>query len=489
MSKFHSIVSRRDFMKVLGLAGAGVGGAAAVAANFHDLDELTASADAIGKRAWWVKERELFNPTVDVDWDLMQRFDRRNNTQNAPTRKIYYGAERVDSADAKGDAAEASFIQTKTPGFSHKMVALRNAIFREEAFDMTFEGPKNGYFEEAPTPDVLGVAKWAGTPEEASKMLRAAMRVFGGAWAGFADLDSRWRNKLIISHTTKNTARIVYEDVDKGYLAKDDTKVMKEKWVIPNKQMYLIVNTSPEPIAHDKTAPSALAKANAMGNIFSHTAYASLWNFLHGLGYNMLGAWGHQTDHTNVGAAATLTGISEMSRRGLYILTPELGPYGNTQTGITDLPLAPSNPIDAGMFKFCHTCFQCANACPPQNISHDKEPSFEVPPTEGKETIFHAIGPKMFWANDAMCTTFRGESGYGACCICHGSCTFSTNKGAMVHELIRGTVSTTSLFNSFFFKMAEPFGYGRYDDPESWWDMNLPVFGVDTTITSSKALH
>ena len=59
----------------------------------------------------------------------------------------------------------------------------------------------------------------------------------------------------------------------------------------------------------------------------------------------------------------------------------------------------------------------------------------------------------------------------------------------MVHELIRGTVSTTSLFNSFFYEMAEPFGYGRYDNPESWWDMNLPVFGVDTTITSSKALH
>ena len=31
MSKFHSVVSRRDFMKGLGLAGAGLGAAAATA--------------------------------------------------------------------------------------------------------------------------------------------------------------------------------------------------------------------------------------------------------------------------------------------------------------------------------------------------------------------------------------------------------------------------------------------------------------------------
>jgi hypothetical protein len=37
MSKFHSIVSRRDFMKVLGIAGAGLGATAATAPVFHDV--------------------------------------------------------------------------------------------------------------------------------------------------------------------------------------------------------------------------------------------------------------------------------------------------------------------------------------------------------------------------------------------------------------------------------------------------------------------
>jgi histidinol-phosphate/aromatic aminotransferase/cobyric acid decarboxylase-like protein len=41
MGKFHSTVSRRTFMKGLGLAGAGIGAAAAAAPVFHDLDEVS----------------------------------------------------------------------------------------------------------------------------------------------------------------------------------------------------------------------------------------------------------------------------------------------------------------------------------------------------------------------------------------------------------------------------------------------------------------
>ena len=43
MSKQHSTVSRRDFMKGLGLAGAGLGAAAAATPVFKDLDQLAAT--------------------------------------------------------------------------------------------------------------------------------------------------------------------------------------------------------------------------------------------------------------------------------------------------------------------------------------------------------------------------------------------------------------------------------------------------------------
>lgn len=42
MNKLHSTVSRRDFMKGLGLAEAGLGAAMAAAPVFHDLDEVIA---------------------------------------------------------------------------------------------------------------------------------------------------------------------------------------------------------------------------------------------------------------------------------------------------------------------------------------------------------------------------------------------------------------------------------------------------------------
>jgi hypothetical protein len=36
MSKFHSTLSRRDFMKALGVTGAGIGAGMAVSPAFHD---------------------------------------------------------------------------------------------------------------------------------------------------------------------------------------------------------------------------------------------------------------------------------------------------------------------------------------------------------------------------------------------------------------------------------------------------------------------
>ena len=57
MSRFHSTISRRDFMKALGLAGAGLGAASATAPVFHDLDEFT-SATPEQYEPWWMRRTE-----------------------------------------------------------------------------------------------------------------------------------------------------------------------------------------------------------------------------------------------------------------------------------------------------------------------------------------------------------------------------------------------------------------------------------------------
>jgi hypothetical protein len=78
------------------------------------------------------------------------------------------------------------------------------------------------------------------------------------------------------------------------------------------------------------------------------------------------------------------------------------------------------------------------------------------------------------------------------------SCTFTKYKEAAIHDVVAGTIATTPVFNSFFRTMDDAFGYGlrgrRHDDftqgpvagedeaMNSWWDMRVPIFGIDSTI-------
>jgi len=73
MTKYHSTFSRREFMKVLGLGGAGLGAAAVMPPAIRDLDEVMASPQAEFKRPSWVKQ--VTKPTVEIDWPMMKRFD------------------------------------------------------------------------------------------------------------------------------------------------------------------------------------------------------------------------------------------------------------------------------------------------------------------------------------------------------------------------------------------------------------------------------
>jgi ferredoxin len=128
------------------------------------------------------------------------------------------------------------------------------------------------------------------------------------------------------------------------------------------------------------------------------------------------------------------------------------------------------------MWKFCHACGKCADYCPNGSISKDKEPSWDVGTYNGKPGIFHAPGPKHFWCDAAGCRLQRKLLG-GACHICYAECTFNEGKEAMVHNLVKATVATTSIFNGFFANMSDAFGYGARDK-EGWWDESLPIMGT-----------
>ncbi len=109
--KYHSTVSKGTFMRMLGLGGTR---AEAAPSGFHDLDEVTASPTAQWRRPWWV--RVVDKPTVDVDWDGMERFDGRK-MQQVYWRK-YVGEDEAKRLGKLREEKTKQWIMENKPGYT-----------------------------------------------------------------------------------------------------------------------------------------------------------------------------------------------------------------------------------------------------------------------------------------------------------------------------------------------------------------------------------
>jgi len=78
--RYHSTVSRKNFMKMIGF-GAGMLGVATAtghAESFKDLDDMKSSP--LAKRKMPFRVKEVDKPTVEIDWDNMQIFEGPHKT-------------------------------------------------------------------------------------------------------------------------------------------------------------------------------------------------------------------------------------------------------------------------------------------------------------------------------------------------------------------------------------------------------------------------
>ncbi|APV44707.1 reductive dehalogenase [Dehalogenimonas formicexedens] len=506
MSMFHSTVSRRQFMKALGLGGAGVGVASLVRPVFHDLDELISSGVAQAKRPWWVKEVD--KPTIDIDYTMMTRHDSTLQGQSSYMRAYYLGKERVLATSTTGAAYEKAQIAAGKPGWDTRFQALQNAYKRVAP-------SANPTWSEAtvPTPSKSpserGDVKWTGTPEEATAMLRMAMRVFGAELVFPFEMTQNEKDHVIFKNSDKangdqyidawpppdTAARpIVFENVPAPYST-------TTKLVIPDQiqlsEISLTMGGANELWRMAPTPIGSLANANTFNN--TANCHASTYSFLRYLGYFQIGIIGNDSTYLgSEGGAAILSGLGEASRQQLYTLTPEKGAPGRLYTIATDLPLEPSKPIDAGLWRFCHACHKCADHCPPQTISQNKEPSYDrdaanagardpasVPDYAGKTARWAVDGTKCFLSDSPLCRQFNAET--GRCLVCWGECTFTTNRGAMVHQVIRAVISNFSALNGQAYKLGDLFGYGCWprtdvDQVNNFFELQLPVLGHDSTV-------
>ncbi|PPD59097.1 reductive dehalogenase [Dehalogenimonas etheniformans] len=511
MSKFHSMVSRRDFMKGLGLAG--MGAAALTTPIFHDLDEVVSSSLASFERPWWVKQRE--EPTVEIDWNVLKRYDARI-AKGKYTDVQHWGMDRMlkaaqeKSAFSAAQAAGAKGFTTRDRAFS----SAASLVPRNP------EGETWMGYTKVKTPEQQGLPKWQGTPEENTRMLRAVAKAYGASALGADSLGSASdkRRNLIHSYDrcgpkgssislplSSGTSwppaagywrKIDFEDVDVGYSAPLNGEA-DCRLVLPNKELWSapIMIQMPRDgwrtCAPDKMRGSTISGwSNGMRyQIWHHSVSPGVKGFLRGIGYNGYGSGYPESSSGGLmqsEAAAVTGGLAEMGRPSEVCIYPEWGPASGWFDVITDLPLAPLKPVDAGIFRFCHTCKKCAEVCPSQSVSYDKEPSWEIPQFDYLvPNMRQQAGKRLFWIDTQQCN----QNQWGCTNICRGQCTMNVDAAAMVHAVVRGTVSVTPIFNSFLWNMGKTFNYG-FVDPEDWWAIasDLPTHHTVGTLGATRGL-
>lgn len=457
-------LNRRDFLKIAGVgagaaAVAGVTKPAAAAARFQG----TGFSDPAGrpKRPWWVKTVD--EPTTEIRWDQVQRYNERMGSTRGPGMAKYVGEAEVERLSEVGAALELQRLQDNVEGYTLKDQALADA---HVSYGRSFLGP-----QKAATPEERGVGRWEGSPEEAAKIIRAAMRHFGAARVAFLELDENTR-KLIYS-VDPDGKELIFTDEKVAYET-DDARY------IPNDCKYAIVYLVQMSQETMRRCPTVTAsQTTSLSYRRGEIVQASTQEFLRGLGYQGLGE--SSTNALGIAPAlGVMSGLGELSRLN-RLVTPEFGPMVRVFKILTDLPVATDKPIDAGIMEFCKRCKKCAEACPSESLSFLDEPTWE---TRGG---WNNPGHKAYFEDSVSCRTYWREEAGTNCGICFAVCPFAKKDKAWVHEWVKAGSSMAPSLDKFFRSMDDAFGYGTQASSEEWWSLDLPEYGIDSCQTVQEA--
>jgi epoxyqueuosine reductase len=439
----------------LGLGSAGIGAAAMIPPGFRDLDEVISSPKAVWQRPSFVKE--VNKPTIEIDWAALKRYDYRNTVFATGFAKAL-GAETVATLGQVGPANAVKWIKDGKPGYSLKDYAIKTAT-SSYAFDPhSFLG-----YKRAPTPDKLGVPKWEGTPEEAARMVRTVMRMLGADDVGYLELNTDNTEKLLYAYDA-DQKRLDVKDVTEGE-EKDDYRVL------PKSARWVIIYTMKMSFELTRRLPSFSAEPTVyMPYAMGPWLQDRFQEFVRVLGYNCYGEARPNSLGTSVGMGV-MAGLGEYSRIE-HLITPTRGLSQRVFKMITDLPIAPTSPIDTGVMNFCRVCKKCAELCPAKSITLSTEPSWEVPGT------FKNPGVKGWFREEPRCLTYWRETGTG-CGYCLGLCPMNRPQTSSYFSNMRSVVSTTKAMNKTFRKMDDLLNWGSRTDLTSVWEMDMPSLTWD----------
>lgn len=479
MKGFHSTLSRRDFMKGLGLAGMGISTATAAVPSFRDLDEISSYKNDSLKRPWWIKEVDKI--TTEVDWQRMQRFQKHKyNNFNAHLPE----EEATQIRATARTEMQRRMANNDTPGWTLRDLAVKSAgwygvryrLGQGVQYLMDMVGPPATEPFENQNAVPLGVPKWNGTPEENSKMLTNVLRFFGASSVGFVELNEQ-NKKMIWTNLPFAPFPSVQLDTDDAIPNFDmSTKSVK----LPNKIQYAVVFTVRQSL--DMFKRPGWISDGAAGAAYDNCDIIQyrLKSFLYTIGYNCF----LQSLQGNgpIAGWGTLSGLGELGRLQ-HLITPEWGPMIRESVMVLmDLPVAPTKPVDFGASRFCINCSKCSDACPSGALKGEKEPSWETTPKYNDDIqpqLFNNPGIKSWYFDHFKCNKYWQETD-SFCGFCNAVCVFSKEDFASIHDVVKGVVAKTKLFDGFFVEMDKMFDYGLYpaEEVENWWGENQPVHGI-----------
>lgn len=458
MSGFHSTVSRRDFMKGLGLAG--VGGAALALPTFKDIEDLTSAVPSNQNNKWWVKERDYENITSPVDWSVWKSYDPK--THPMPAMAV------TGPISPKLSAARAE---------RHKQGILNNwpgSTLRDLALDGATGGNAPSIpwdSNNATSPESRGATgPWQGSPEDNLQTCRAAGHFYGSPKVGAIEINDHMK-RLFNTDVVWEDISVATQDANKVYHIPN-----KCKWILVwiTKQNYYMNTLALRNDPNDPWKNTVFRQGKAGENqAYSHGPQIrnQITKFIKGLGYQALKPSASQ----NV-AFGVFSGLVEQGRAN-HACSPD---YGNMirycDFAITDMPLAPSKPIDAGVVTFCQSCKRCAESCPSNALSLDTEQTWDTVDTGNN------AGHKCWPMNWTKCNDFGGPFD---CINCQTICPFNHPVDAVIHPIVRATAATTSIFNNFFAEMDKIVGYGKQrsdDEHLGWWNRKLNTWEYDSLL-------
>jgi len=150
---------------------------------------------------------------------------------------------------------------------------------------------------------------------------------------------------------------------------------------------------------------------------------------------------------------AVEAGLGELGRTG-YCITPELG--GNCRMAVvtTNLPMAVDKPIQFGVAEFCNKCKICAEQCPAGAISMADSPKGMV-----------IRGYEHWYINNGACYNYWRETlGPMGCRLCVAVCPYS-RKDNWLHRAAREVDARdpTGLVSTVLHRMQK----GFFDYPDA----------------------